>query len=205
LKVHKLLLVLFVALGVVACKSRITCTYEGSNELNGFIANPALHLLARQNYAKISPLGWSNIEYERSEIPMSYVLSELNSGGSSEKGFASVSVNGATLAGTPGTVLLQAVESTTGKVVSQQTFAYQVSGSRLVLVAPQAVDQWAKVNGLRSTYLTIGIPDLAINTANARHGQSVSVTISLVYKNVTQASDTITFNVDHKNCISCLK
>ncbi len=97
------------------------------------------------------------------------------------------SLSNATIASTSGTVNIAVTDNTTGIVIGQQSFAYDVRGNSLLAHDPSAVSSWLQQ--------FTSYPDLDVavsaNTdmANITPG-TATVTASAVYQGVTFASTT---------------
>ncbi len=95
------------------------------------------------------------------------------------------SLSNATIASTTGTVTITVTDATTGAIVGQQAFAYDVRGNGLFAHDPNAVSSWLQQF---ASYSSLDVSVNAATDLNATNTGTATVTTNAVYQGITYAS-----------------
>jgi hypothetical protein len=204
--------VAMIAIIGAACKPKsLTCTVQLSTpdavtRMAGLGSSglSATEFPSLEAQAKVSAdqQGYAAVNVIVAGIPVPSVARSIQQGESSNSVFVRASVANATIVSKQGTAVLSMTKSD-GTPVGSATFPYHRSGNQIRFDDPATVDQWilAYQAGL-ANYLSVGIPDLLLDTGTT--SREVSVEVGADYQDVEIITDRESWYSAKKNCARCL-
>jgi hypothetical protein len=177
---------------------------EGLPELTGASAGlmaTEFPALAAGTSVSADQQGYEALTVVVAEIPVPNIARSIQQGMSSNSVFLRATISNAVLMTKRGTSVLSMSKSD-GTSVGSATFPYHVSGNRLLFDDPALVDQWVVSYIALANYLTVGIPDLVLDTGTT--SKQVTVDAEVAYADVEVVSDRRSWYSAKKNCVRCL-
>jgi hypothetical protein len=198
-----------VAITAAACRpTNMTCTVNFSTpgSVTQMVGGTGLQAtefsaLALQTNSTADQQGYQALNVIVAGIPVPNIARSIQQGGSSDQAFLRAQVTNALLLTKKGTAVLS-MTLLDGKPVGSATFAYHVSGNQLRFDNPEVVDQWIVSYLGVANRLSVGIPDLVVDTGTS--SRQVTLEAGVDYADVEIMSDRESWYSAKKNCARCL-